>query len=189
MVRQHPRAPEFFQFLDEDEQHMVAQEKVKELEVQQNQAIKSKEYKKLLTSLRSSGLQAADYEKVLGPVGGSDEDGDDDNDDPNGEDGYLPKALKTLMGDNTRKKKKPLADATPAEKDPETCTAAPDDTKAIIVEKAKKMLKYLNLVSGPQGVPAKTLITTIKKQIGDKKVDKKVLIDAAKLYKKWEKNS
>ena len=185
IVRQHPRAPEFFQFLDEDELLQISQDKVKELEVEQHQAIKTGEYKKMITALRASGPSAIDFETQLGA--GYDDSSDDGDDDPtgSGEGSYLPKALKDLMGEKKKKKK---AASEVQQKDPDSLTAAAGDKKANILDKAKQMLKLLDTVtSGPHKSAVLKVMQPLKKALGEKNVQKSLLIDAAKIYKKCTK--
>jgi hypothetical protein len=187
LVRQHPRCPDFFQFLDEDEQHSVSTEKLKELQVEQNQAIKTKEYKKLVCALRGTSMDASDFEGQLGKPFDSDDEGED-GDEEGGDDGYLPKALRDLMGEK-KKKKKDKEEAEPV-KDVDTLTAAPGDPKNIIIGKAKKMIKLLEQVpAGPHADTAKKNIAMLKKQVGYKCVEKDFLLNCAKLYKKCCKTS
>ena len=183
LVRQHPRCPDFFQFLDEDEMHMVSTEKYKELQVDQNQAIKSKEYKKLLSSLRGTNFDAMDYDACLG--GALSEEEGEDGEDGDGEDGYLPKALKDLMGEKKKKKVKDPKGDDNVDDNADALTAAPGDNKHVINGKAQKMMKLLEQVpAGPHADAAKKHLAMLKKQVSYKIVDKAFLVDCAKLYKK-----
>ena len=150
MVRSHPRDTRFFQFCNESEFLSMTFTKRKELCVQQQKALKTKEFKQLQMSISKGNSCDMD-------AGGADfSEGEKDPDDPaDDDDGQsLPKNLLALMGksakaNSAKANKPPTDDKVLAAKDAghqknlDSVSSVTGDTKEAIMKKANKMHSML----------------------------------------------
>lgn len=163
----------------------VTMDKQKVIKLEQQQAIKSREYKLMINAIRASSMSAMDYESEVGEMTDSDKDEGDGEE----EDGYIPRSLKDLMEDKKAKKPQPAPCKSNLDR-VEELSAAPTDSQPTLVRKACKLMKLLARVDQkPHKAAAEALNATLQKQVKSSKIKKETLIEGAKLYKKFAKTA
>jgi hypothetical protein len=209
-MRPNPKNNNFFQFLDEEEQFDISNEKKKDFNASQKGDIKSGAFKRLCAGL---GTISADDVDALHAQPDFKDLSEDDEDDENG-DTALPASLKKLMGLNkTRNKNKDLpvtgnvhkgagkephdvdkkVSAKVLEEINKSCAVLGSDEKSAIMEKANRMhsivAKVIKQCDPDTQKKLQTMMVKLQGKIFNKTSSgvKDLILEAAKMLKASDK--